>query len=135
MEWIQNNIANMLIIAFVSWVLWKRFLAPKLLGVKSMSAKEYVNFRDTAHTLLDVRSVGEWGSGHALEARHIPLSELSKRMTEIALQEPIVVICASGNRSAMAATTLAKSGFATVYNFSGGMAAWHNLDLPVKTDS
>jgi len=46
---------------------------------------------------------------------------------------PLVVICASGNRSAMAATKLAKAGFEPVYNFSGGMGSWKSAGLPVKS--
>ncbi len=58
-----------------------------------------------------------------------------QRSDEIPLDQPVVVICASGNRSAMAATKLAKLGFTTVYNFSGGMSAWGGTQLPVKRSS
>jgi rhodanese-related sulfurtransferase len=46
---------------------------------------------------------------------------------------PLVVICASGNRSAMAATKLANAGFEPVYNFSGGMGSWQAAGLPMKS--
>jgi len=53
-------------------------------------------------------------------------------MGELATDKPFVVVCALGNRSALAATKLAQSGFENVYNFSGGMGSWKGAGLPVK---
>jgi len=133
MEWIQQNIVNILIGMLMLWLVWKRFIAPKLSGVKTMSASDYLNFRHEAHTLLDVRSLGEWESGHPSKAVHIALGEIKSRMGELAKDKPLVVVCASGNRSAMAATKLAQSGFDDVYNFSGGMGSWQAAGLPMKS--
>jgi len=135
MEWIQQNIVNILIGVLIVWLVWKRFIAPMMLGVKSMSAADYHGFRKQEHTLLDVRSSSEWQSGHPSSAIHIDLSSISSRMHELAKDKPLVVICASGNRSAMAATKLARSGFEDVYNFSGGMGAWKAASLPTKKGS
>ena len=133
MDFLQENSINIFLGLLVGWMLWKRFIGPKLSGVKSMSASDYKQLVSQPHTLLDVRQQAEWVSGHAKSAVHMPLGELSTRMQEIAQEIPVVVICASGNRSAMAATKLAKSGFDTVYNFSGGMGAWQGAGLPVKS--
>ena len=132
MDWIQQNIINIIIFAVIGWILWGRLVAPKLSGVKSISATDYMHFRNEAHTLLDVRSADEWQSGHPPKAIHIALGDISKRMHEISKTEPLVVICASGMRSSMAATQLAKAGFAPIYNFSGGMGSWQSAGLPVK---
>jgi len=132
MDWIQQNIVNIIIGTLVFWMLWKRLIAPKLSGVKSMSASDYQSFRHENHTLIDVRSDGEWQSGHPSHAIHIELGQVSQRMQEIPKDKPLVVICASGNRSSMAATKLANAGFEPVYNFSGGMGAWQSAGLPVK---
>ncbi len=132
MEWVQQHIGNILIAMVIAWLLWKRLIAPKLSGVKSISAADYHDFRNEEHTLLDVRSAAEWESGHPTEALHIELGTLSQRMHELSKDKPLVVICASGNRSAMAATKLANAGFAPVYNFSGGMGSWKGAGLPIK---
>ena len=132
MEWIEQNTGNILVAIVIGWLLWKRLIAPKLSGVKTMSAADYLAFRNEDHTLLDVRSSAEWQSGHPASAVHIELGDVLKRMHEIPKDKPLVVICASGNRSAMAATQLAKSGFEPVYNFSGGMGSWKGAGLPVK---
>ena len=132
MDWVQNHMAAVLTMMLLLWVLWKRWIAPKLSGVKSIHASDYMNMRGDEHVLVDVRSPSEWQSGHATQAVHMALNEIMQRMHELPKDKPLVVICASGNRSAMAATRLAKSGFNHVYNFSGGMAAWQAAGLPIK---
>ncbi|MDT8376960.1 MAG: rhodanese-like domain-containing protein [Mariprofundaceae bacterium] len=135
MDFIQQNMVSVLMAVFVLWMLWRRLIAPKLSGVRSISAVEYMNFRNQPHTLVDVRTGAEWCSGHALQALHIPLGELGRRGDEIDRNRPVVVVCASGNRSAVAATSLARNGYASVYNFAGGMGSWKGAGLPVKTGS
>jgi len=135
MEFIQQNAINIFLATLIVWMLWKRLIAPKLSGVKAISASGYMQMAREPHTLVDVRQLPEWTSTHAKTAIHIPLGEIAKRMSEVSKEAPVVVICASGNRSSMAATKLAKAGFATVYNFSGGMAAWQSAGLPVKSGS
>jgi len=115
-----------------AWVLWQRVIGPRMSGVKSMNAAGYLQMRNKPHTLVDVRQQGEWESGHATKAVHIPLGEIKQRMDEIARDKPVIVVCASGARSSMAATALANAGFAEVYNFSGGMGAWSGANLPMK---
>lgn len=117
----------------IGWMVWTRLLGPKLAGVHSLSAGEYLaRWRNEAHTLVDVRSEGEWKNGHAPDAVHIPLQELSRRLKELPEHRPVICICASGNRSSMASYAIAKAGRKPVYNFSGGMAAWSAAGLPVK---
>ncbi len=132
---IQENGSYIVMAILLAWILWRRVLAPKLSGVKTIAATDYMKMRDGSHTLVDVRQPEEWSAGHAKSALHIPLSEVATRMDEIPKDKPVVVICASGNRSAMAATKLAKSGFEDVYNFAGGMGSWRSAGLPVKSRS
>jgi len=134
LQFVQQHAFNIAAALLVGWMLWRRLIAPRLSGVKTISASEYLQqMRDQAHTLVDVRQPGEWQSGHAKAAVHIPLGEVAGRMHEIPQDKPVVVICASGNRSAMAATRLAKAGFSSVYNFSGGMGSWQSAGLPVQS--
>lgn len=131
--WMQQNAVYLFLALLVGWMIWQRMIAPRLAGVRSISAADYLGMRNRPHALIDVRAEAEWRSGHAPQAEHIPLSEISRRLETIPRDVPVVVICASGQRSAQAATMLAKHGIAPVYNFSGGMAAWRAAGLPVKT--
>jgi hydroxyacylglutathione hydrolase len=57
-------------------------------------------------------------------AQLVPLNELAKRMTEIEESVPLAIICASGYRSSIAASLLARSGREAVINVIGGTGAW-----------
>lgn len=83
--------------------------------------------------LIDVREPDEFAQGHAPGARLIPLGQLPARLAELAAQnnKPVVLICRSGRRSAVAADVLNKAGFSRVVNVSGGMLAWQQAGLPV----
>lgn len=74
--------------------------------------------------LIDVRSKAEHDAGHIPKSIHIPLPELARRLGELGdKSKPVIVYCASGMRSASAASLLRKSGFAEVHDL-GGMGRW-----------
>ena len=133
MPWLQDNIVTVLILTFVAWVIWGRVVQPKLLGIQRMTAEKYKSFKDEPHTLVDVRSIGEWNGGRASNAIHIPLDEVNRRLSRIPKDKPVILICASGMRSGMAAKMLAKAGYKSVYNFAGGMGSWSAAKLPTKS--
>ena len=83
-------------------------------------------------TVLDVRSTQEFTGelGHVSSAQLIPLDELRDRVAEITRDKPVVTICQSGKRSAMAVQILQKAGFDKVANVPGGMLQWGRLGLP-----
>ena len=81
--------------------------------------------------LLDVRSQAEFDGelGHLPSARLIPLEELRARVAEIDPSKPVIVVCQSGRRSAMATVILQKAGLTQVANLTGGMLRWRELGL------
>ncbi len=74
---------------------------------------------DGSVTLLDVRTTGEYRSGHIEGFQNIPVDELRKRLDEVKKGKPVYVICQSGLRSYIACRILAGNGF-DAYNFAGG---------------
>jgi hydroxyacylglutathione hydrolase len=74
--------------------------------------------------LIDVRAPGEWQEGRIDAAVNIPLSRLLERMATLPRDEPLVVHCASGYRSAIAASLLQRDGFRELADLIGGTAAW-----------
>jgi phage shock protein E len=70
-------------------------------------------------TLLDVRSEAEYRSGSYRGAINVPLQALTGRLDRIPKDRPVVVFCASGSRSAMAARLLKRAGYADVSNAGG----------------
>jgi hydroxyacylglutathione hydrolase len=84
--------------------------------------------------LLDVRSPGEWKSGHIEGAKHISGGDLPKHVEDVPADEPLYVICGSGYRSSVALSVLAHSGRTRrLVNVDGGMTAWKSQKLPVVT--
>ena len=74
--------------------------------------------------LIDVRSPAEFASGHLEAARNIPVGELGQRAGELGGKDgPLVLYCASGMRSAAAASILRRHGFTQV-NDLGSMSRW-----------
>jgi rhodanese-related sulfurtransferase len=96
-----------------------------------VSVREVPALLESGAALLDVREPDEWAAGHAAEAVHGPLRQLS--LDVLPEGEPLLVVCHVGGRSAMATQALRNAGIPAV-NVSGGMAAWEQAGLPVVTD-
>ena len=73
--------------------------------------------------LIDVRSPGEYEEGHIQGARLLPLPQLLSRVSELPKDRPIVCVCHSGSRSAMATKQLRALGY-SARNMTGGMVRW-----------
>lgn len=82
--------------------------------------------------ILDVRSNREWKGGHVPGARHIFLSELHKRISELDASKPTAIYCATGYRASIAASMLKAEGFAEVSNVPGSWHAWKQAGYPVE---
>jgi rhodanese-related sulfurtransferase/rubrerythrin len=88
---------------------------------------------------LDVRQPSEYQEEHIPGAKLIPLPDLNDRQKEIDREKPMIVYCAVGGRSRVAAQLLSGIGFEEVFNLQGGIKAWQgqkatgpvelNLDL------
>jgi adenylyltransferase/sulfurtransferase len=74
--------------------------------------------------LIDVREPFEYEIARIDGAKLIPLGEIAERLDELEREQPIIVHCHSGKRSAQAVQLLQQRGFAKVYNLEGGIDAW-----------
>jgi rhodanese-related sulfurtransferase len=83
------------------------------------------------HLLVDVRTAGEFQEGHIPGAVNIDLQRLAQRLGEIPRDQPVVLYCRSGSRSATAAGLLARAGYVHVYDL-GGIITWRAQGLPVR---
>jgi rhodanese-related sulfurtransferase len=78
----------------------------------------------TAPTVLDVREPWEVQLASIPGVLHIPMKEVPGRLAELDPNEEIVVMCKSGGRSTQVAQFLARNGFRSVVNLTGGILAW-----------
>ena len=106
----------------------------RLLGFKEVEPSEMVrrmNHEDAV--VLDVREDQEYADGHIVNALHIPVGVLDKRLDELQAHKDkgIIVYCRSGDRAARASVTLRKQGFNNVFKLNGGILAWKAANLPV----
>jgi glyoxylase-like metal-dependent hydrolase (beta-lactamase superfamily II)/rhodanese-related sulfurtransferase len=84
--------------------------------------------------VVDVREPDEFSGplGHVPGAKLMPLGMLSQDQNSLKKEQPVVVICRSGARSAQATVMLAKAGFEKVANLSGGMLRWRAQRFEVE---
>ncbi|MFF4415693.1 rhodanese-like domain-containing protein [Streptosporangium sp. NPDC001559] len=86
---------------------------------------------DNPPVVIDVRNCGERGENGFIEgALHIALNELPRRLDEIPRDRPLVLHCAGGHRSSIAASLLRQQGFQDVSDVLGGWAALALLNTP-----
>lgn len=74
--------------------------------------------------IVDVRNPAELEAGQIPGARNIPLPELVARLDEIPFDEPVLVHCASGYRSSIAASVIRRAGHGDVSDLAGGYQAF-----------
>lgn len=94
--------------------------------------------RHTEFSIVDVRTPGEYASGHLPGALNVPLDRIGRSLPELrraAEDKELLLVCASGTRSQNAARTLAGHGIAAT-SLTGGTSAWsaqgHPLDYPAE---
>lgn len=83
---------------------------------------------NTGAQIIDVRTPAEYAGGHVKGSINIPLNELPRKLNAIKKDKPVITCCASGMRSASAATILKNNGYTEVYN--GG--SWLSVNRNVK---
>ncbi len=81
---------------------------------------------------VDVRAPREREQKHVAGSLSLPLNHLTERISELPSGRPLLVYCAGGYRSSIAASLLARRGFA-VSELAGGIAAWEAAQLPLVT--
>ena len=82
-----------------------------------MNIQELIN--DTATTIVDVRTEGEFAEGNVNGSINIPLNEVVDRMEELKGMQPLVLCCLSGGRSGQATDFLQAQGCDNVHNGGG----------------
>ena len=89
-----------------------------------------VNYKDLVSRgaqIIDVRTPGEFKTGHIRGAVNIPLQSISSQTARIKKDKPVITCCASGMRSASAKSILKSNGFEEVYNGGGWMSLQSKL--------
>lgn len=96
------------------WILALGALAFLILRSRGASASALKDLVAKGAQKVDVRTAAEYRSGHAEGTVNIPLDHLASRLKELDPAKPVILCCASGSRSAMAASMLTSKGFDAV---------------------
>jgi rhodanese-related sulfurtransferase len=105
--------------------IWKLFARQR----ESVTPAEAKLALASGAVLVDVREQSEWQAGHAADAVHIPLGQISKRLGELPTDRQLILVCRSGHRSGIAVNVLSSNGIKAT-NLTGGMNAWTAAGLP-----
>jgi rhodanese-related sulfurtransferase len=83
--------------------------------------------------LIDVSEPAEFGAGHPVGAKNVPIGSL-ETSGDLPKNKalPVVVVCPTGTRALRAVATLKKLGFENSHVLAGGLAAWREANLPVE---
>ncbi len=82
--------------------------------------------------LIDVREVWEWVTARIPAATLIPMAEIPQRLQEIDRTRPVIIHCATGQRSATVTEALRQAGYSRVFNMAGGIVAWMNQQFSIE---
>ena len=124
---------GLLLIMLVSGAMLVRQVATP--GGKSVSPQAAIAIKDRqGGVFVDVREEHEVAVEHIQGSLIIPLKTLPSSLAKLEKyrNKPVVVVCASGQRSAAACRVLNKAGFADVCQIEGGIQNWEKAGLPLK---
>jgi rhodanese-related sulfurtransferase len=84
-------------------------------------------------TIVDVRTLQEYQTGHIKDSILLPLDTLASKASEVLFDksQTLYVYCRTGHRSAQAVSFLLQLGYTNVHSLSGGITAWQNSGYPV----
>lgn len=121
---------------------FKKMLAEANAAIETVSVSDAIQIHgETGYCFIDIREAGERAKGTIAGSVHVPRGFLEFHADpESAVHnrafsggDRLVLFCASGGRSALAAKTLVDMGFPDVCHVAGGMAAWEEAGGPTST--
>jgi rhodanese-related sulfurtransferase len=135
-SWLKWAVAGglaVIVIAVASVLVMNQRAASTKAFPAEISVDEAYRLYTDGTFLLDVRTQEEWNEYHVPGTTHIPLDQLPDRLAEVPADQPVVVICRSGNRSQQGRDILEKAGYGQVTSMAGGLKAWRTQGYPVTS--
>ncbi|MES2091331.1 MAG: rhodanese-like domain-containing protein [Pseudomonadota bacterium] len=112
-------------------LLWPQIKGGAGGGVSPAAAVQLIN-REKGQ-VIDVCEAAEFAAGHIVGAKNVPLSNLEGAKGLPSNKTlPLIVVCASGVRSAKAVAQLKTMGYDKAQSLNGGLTAWREANLPVE---
>jgi len=108
---------------------------PSVPGIPTIDTQEADRRRREAQPaplVVDVREPDEFAALRLNGVALMPMSQFQQRWEDLPRDRPLLIMCASGGRSAAATAHLVRNGFTDVANVAGGITAWEKAGLPVR---
>jgi rhodanese-related sulfurtransferase len=125
----MNNLLTVVTILLIVYMFYPKVMMKFNKNIVNVSGAEASKLiRETKDLIvLDVRTKGEYASGHINGSKLMPVNEISSRVSELEKfrGKPILVHCASGGRSPKAVTILLKNKFGPIYHMNHGLAGFN----------
>jgi len=130
-----TNYINLVLIAVAlisgGMLLWPSLRRGGRGGVSAGEATQLINRSNAA--VLDLRSADAFANGHLPSARNLPFPELEAKIGQFVKNKnnPLLLVCQTGQQSHKAQRIVKDAGFAEVHVLDGGVDAWHKAGMPV----
>jgi rhodanese-related sulfurtransferase len=96
--------------------------------IREVTPADALKEHDSGAVFLDVREANEWNLGHIPGAVFLPLASVESKVEELVPHDRrVIVYCARGNRSAVAADRMQNLGYTNVVSMAAGIAGWSDV--------
>ncbi|MGH8273053.1 MAG: rhodanese-like domain-containing protein [Gammaproteobacteria bacterium] len=105
-------------------------------GARELEPLAAVQMLNRGAMVLDCREAGDYGKGHIVGSRNLPLTELDAELAKLKARrnKPAIAVGANPGETSRAAGLMRKAGFEAVYVLKGGLAAWRKQNLPLEQE-
>ncbi len=128
-NWMLISIA----IASGGMLVWPLVAGSMNAGALNASGAVQLINREKA-VVVDICEPAEFAAGHVTGAKNIPLGDFEARLPGVVKNKalPLILVCASGARSARAVAIAKKLGYEQAQSLNGGLKAWKDANLPLE---
>jgi len=131
-EFVVNHWILVTSFVVLAYLVMSDSLNRKLSGITPVGTAQAIQIVNQQKGLfLDIRESSEFDKEHIADSVSLPVSKLAEDSSLKDPSQPIILICASGQRSRAAAKQLHGKGYSDVYVLSGGLNAWKEAKLPL----
>ncbi|WP_417542289.1 rhodanese-like domain-containing protein [Methylophaga thalassica] len=117
----------------LAWLVFSDAINRKLTGLQPLDVNQSVRLvNQYKGKFIDVREPDEFEKEHIADSVNLPLSKLDEELKKLKNKsQPLVIVCASGQRARNAAKKLKSNDFEEVYVMTGGINGWKEAKLPL----
>lgn len=133
MQFLIENVFLIAIALFSGAMLLWPMLRSRVSGpaLTTLQVTQLINGKNA--TIVDIRPPEEFAKGSLPNARNLPPDRVKDGAGALKKDKPVIVVCANGRSAGSVAAQLRSNGFNEVFVLAGGLAAWREAGLPIRT--